>query len=45
MSNKPEYEKDDGPLTDEQLAAIREASGVEQVPDDSFTMLDLDGKE
>jgi|GEM_PF-4729586 len=34
---EPRYEKDDGPLTDNQLAAIREASPATNTPDVNFT--------
>ena len=33
----PRYDKDDGPLTDDQLRAIRDASPATNTPDESFT--------
>ncbi|HEY0491039.1 MAG TPA: hypothetical protein VGD30_16125 [Telluria sp.] len=33
----PGYEMDDGPLTEEQLRAIRDASPATTTPDESFT--------
>ncbi|NML62848.1 hypothetical protein HHL21_17545 [Massilia sp. RP-1-19] len=33
----PSYEKDDGPLMDDQLRAIREGSSATSTPDESFT--------
>lgn len=39
------YELDDGPLTDEQLEAIRKASPASGIPEESFTQhLFLDNK-
>lgn len=31
------YEEDDGPLTEEQIKAIREASAATDTPDENFT--------
>ncbi|MCW7549949.1 MULTISPECIES: hypothetical protein [Photorhabdus] len=33
----PHYEKDDGPLSNEQICAIREASAASDIADDNFT--------
>ncbi|MBS9425452.1 hypothetical protein [Photorhabdus caribbeanensis] len=33
----PHYEKDDGPLNDEQICTIREVSAASDIADDNFT--------
>lgn len=36
MQTKPTYELDDGPLTDEQIEAIRKASPATNTPKENF---------